>query len=601
MSVLLSAQGLTKSYSHRPLFAELSFDLRAVEHVGLIGPNGAGKTTLLRLLAGREAPDEGAVSARRGARIGYLPQEDTFEPGHTAREAVLAGLAADHLEDHERDTRAAIALTQVGFADPDQPAETLSGGWRKRLALAREIAREPDFLLMDEPTNHLDLPGVVWLERLLRDAEFGYLVATHDRAFLRAVARDVIEIGRAYPGGFFRADGGYDTFADRRDQFLDAQARQREAVANQVRRETEWLGRKESAQRRKSRSRIEEAADRRAELADLNYRTAAVGAAGIDFVGTGRQTKKLVTATGISKSLGGRPLFSGIDLILSPGTRLGLLGPNGSGKSTLLRVLAGELEPDAGTVSRADGLRTVVFEQGRSALDLSVTLRRALSPNADAVTYRDRQLHVGGWARQFLFTPDQLDVELGALSGGEQARVRIAQLMLKPADVLFLDEPTNDLDIPALEVLEDSLEEFPGVVVLVSHDRDLMDQLCTALVGLDGRGGSAIYGSVGQWLADYEPPAAERGPRGEEARRVPRAAPAPPKKKLSFREQQEWDGMEAAITAAEAAAAARQAAVERAATTGHAALAAACRELEESQREVERLYARWQELEAKRG
>lgn len=603
MSVLLSAQGLTKSYSHRPLFAELAFDLRVGERVGLIGPNGAGKSTLLRILAEREAADEGAVSSRRGACIGYVPQEDTFEPGHTARDAVIAALDADHLEEHERETRAAIVLTQLGFADPDQPATAMSGGWRKRLALARELARKPDFLLMDEPTNHLDLPGVVWLERLLRDADFGYLVATHDRAFLRAVARDVIEISRVYPGGYFRADGGYDTFADKRDQFLDAQARQREAVANQVRRETEWLGRKESAQRRKSRSRIGEAADRRAELADLNYRTAAGSAAGIDFVGTGRQTKKLLTATGIGKSLGGRQLFTGLDLVLTPGMRLGLLGPNGSGKSTLLRVLAGELEPDAGTVTRADALRTVVFEQGRAALDLSQTLRRALSPNADTVMYRDRPMHVGGWAKQFLFMPGQLDVEVGALSGGEQARVRIAQLMLKPADVLFLDEPTNDLDIPALEVLEDSLEEFPGAVVLVSHDRDLMDRLCTSLVGLDGQGGSAVYGSVEQWLTSQEMRNAERGTRNEDQERAarPKVAAAAKPKKLSYREQQEWDGMEAAITAAEEAIAARQAAVENAATAGHAALTTACRELEEAQHAVERLYARWQELEAKRG
>jgi ATP-binding cassette subfamily F protein uup len=603
MTVLLNAQGLTKSYGHRPLFAGLSLDLRAGERVGLIGPNGAGKSTLLKLLAGLEAPDSGTRSVRRSACIGYLPQDDVFDPDQTAREVVLAGLTGESIEDHERETRAAITLTQVGFADVDQRAGSLSGGWRKRLALARELARRPDFLLVDEPTNHLDLPGVVWLERLLRSAPFGYLVATHDRAFLRAVADEVIEVSRAYPGGVFRADGGYDGFADKRYQFLDAQDRQREAVANQVRRETEWLGRKESAQRRKSRSRIGEAAARREELADLNYRTAAVGAAGIDFVGTGRQTKKLLTAAGVAKSLGGRPLFAGLDVLLAPGTRLGLLGANGSGKSTLLKVLAGEMDPDAGTVGRAEGLRVVTFEQGRASLDPSVTLRRALSPNSDMVTYRDRQLHVGGWARQFLFRPEQLDLEVGALSGGEQARVRIAQLMLRPADVLFLDEPTNDLDIPALEVLEESLAEFPGAVVLVSHDRDLMDRLCTEVIGLDGRGGAAAYGSVGQWLTAYaKEEAARRADSGQPSGSSSRS-PSPPAKakprKLSFKEQQEWDGMEAAILAAEEAVAARHADVERAAAD-HVALADACRALEEAQRVVERLYARWQELEARR-
>jgi ATP-binding cassette subfamily F protein uup len=602
MSVLLAAQELTKGFSTRPLFDGLTFDLRAGEKVGLIGPNGAGKSTLLRLLAARDAPDSGTVAPRRGVVVGYLSQDDVFPAGQTVRDAALAGLANTHLEEHERDTRAVIALTRVGFTDLEQPADTLSGGWRKRLALARELAREPDILLLDEPTNHLDLPGVVWLERLLRAAPFGYLVATHDRAFLRAVADDVMEISRAYPGGVFRADGGYDVFADKRDDFLEAQARQREAVANQVRRETDWLGRKESAQRRKSRSRIGEAADRRAELAELDVRTAARGAAGIDFAGTGRQTKKLVTATGIAKTLGGKPLFSGLDVLLAPGTRLGLLGPNGGGKSTLLKVLAGELDPDTGVVTRADGLRAVTFEQGRASLDPTLPLRRALSPNSEMVTFRDRQLHVGGWAKQFLFRPEQLDIEVSALSGGEQARVRIAQLMLKPADVLFLDEPTNDLDIPALEVLEDSLADFPGAVVLVSHDRDLMDRLCTSVIGLDGRGGALHYGSVTQWLDALAQDEARRAK--EEARTSPAAAapsPAAKKaKKLSYKEQQEWDGMEAAVTAGEEVVAARQAEVEAAATAGHATLTDACRRLEDAQAAVEKLYARWQELEARR-
>ncbi len=600
MTLLLSVQGLTRTFGPRPLFTELSLDLRAGERVGLIGPNGSGKSTLLRLLAGRDEPDAGTRSVRRGARLGYLPQDDVFAPGQTARDVVLAALDDESIEEHERETRAAITLTQVGFSDADRPADILSGGWRKRLALARELARRPDFLLLDEPTNHLDLPGIVWLERLLRAAPFGYLVATHDRAFLRAAADEVIEISRVYPGGYFRAPGNYDQFAERREEFLDGQARRQETVANQVRRETEWLGRKAAARTRKASSRIDAAAQRREELQDLKERNAAAGAAGIDFVATGRQTRKLLTAAGIAKSLGGRPLFAGLDLLLSPGTKLGLLGPNGSGKSTLLRVLAGETAPDAGTVTPADGLRAVLFEQGRAALDPALTLRRALCPSGDTVVYRDRPLHVIAWAKQFLFRPEQLDVPVGSLSGGEQARVRIAQLMLRPADLLLLDEPTNDLDIPALEVLEDSLVEFPGALVLVSHDRDLMDRLCTEVIGLDGRGGSAPYGSIAQWLAAYERATAEATEAAKPAPTAPRPAPASKSRKLSYREQQEWEGMEAAILAAEETVTARQAEVDRAAPAGHVALAEACRALEEAQRAVEQLYARWQELDAKR-
>ena len=600
MSAMLAVQGLTKAYGPRPLFSELSFDIRAGERVGLIGPNGSGKSTLLRLLAGLEEPDQGTRALRRNARVGYVAQEDVFAAGQSALDVVLAGLAEDPLEEHERTTRAAIALTQAGFSEPDRSADVLSGGWRKRLALARELARAPDLLLLDEPTNHLDLPGILWLEGLLRAAPFGYVVVTHDRAFLRAVADEIIEINRAYPEGYFRTAGSYDEFAERREAFLEAQARRQESVANQVRRETEWLGRKESAQRSKSAARIADAARRRAELAELNVRNAAAGAAGIDFVATGRQTRKLLSARGLAKARGGHPLFAGLDLDLTPGTKLGLLGANGSGKSTLLGVLAGTIAPDAGTISRAEGLRTVLFEQGRTALNPALVLRQALSPNGDTVVYRDRPVHVAAWAKQFLFRPEQLDVPVGDLSGGEQARVRIAQLMLQPADLLLLDEPTNDLDIPALEVLEDSLAEFPGALVVVSHDRDLLDRLCMEVVGLDGRGGAALYGSVQQWLAALDrlpDPVAKASAKPATAR------PNPPAKsrKLSYREQQEWDGMEAAITAAEETVVTCQAEVERATTAGHAVLAEACRALEQAQHTVERLYQRWQELETKRG
>jgi ATP-binding cassette subfamily F protein uup len=600
MTLLLSVQGLTKRFGPRPLFTDLSLELCAGERLGLIGPNGSGKSTLLKLLAGCEEPDAGTRSLRRGARVGYVAQNDLFPAGQTVLDVLVTALAADPIEDYEREPLAAITLTQVGFVDFSQRADQLSGGWRKRLSLARELVRNPDLLLLDEPTNHLDLPGIAWLERLLRASPFGYLVATHDRTFLRAVADEVIEVSRVYPGGSFRAPGSYDDFAEKREAFLEAQARQQESVANQVRRETEWLGRKAAARTRKAGSRIDAAAERRTELQELQYRNAAAGAAGIDFVATGRQTRKLLSVAGIAKAIPGRSLFSGIDLLLTPGTKLGLLGPNGSGKSTLLRVLAGAIPPDAGTVVRADGLRVVMFEQGRAMLDPAATLRQALCPNGDTVMFGDRPTHVAAWAKKFLFQPEHLDTLVGQLSGGEQARVRIAQLMLQPADLLLLDEPTNDLDIPALEVLEDNLAEFAGALVIVSHDRTLMDRLCTEVVGLDGKGGAALYASVDQWLTAYQRSEADSKQPAAGKEPAPKKAAAVKPVKLSYREQQEWDQMEAAILNAEQALAECEAAVESAATAGHIVLTDACRALEEAQQTVERLYARWGELEAKR-
>jgi len=599
MSILSSVQGVTKSYGPRPLFSDLSLELRAGERLGLIGPNGAGKSTLLKILAGVEDADDGTRSARRGARIGYLAQDDRFPAGLSVREALIAAQSDEHLDEHERETNAAITLTQVGFEDVDQQADTLSGGWQKRLSLARELVKRPDFLMLDEPTNHLDLPGVVWLERLLRDAQFGYLVVTHDRAFLRAVADEIIEVNRLYPDGIFRVRGSYDDFADRRDEFMEAQAKHAASVANQVRRETEWLGHKARARTRKASSRIEAAGQRREELAELNYRNSAAGTAGIDFVGTGRQTRKLLTATNISYGFTpDKPLFAGLDLQLAPGVKLGILGPNGSGKSTLLRVMTGQFAADTGTITRADGLRTVLFEQGRAALNPASTLKESLCPNGEMVTYRDRPMHVAAWAKQFLFNAEQLGDLIGDLSGGEQARVRIAQLMLQPADLLLLDEPTNDLDIPSLEVLEDSLAEFPGAIVLISHDRDLMDRLCTEYVGLDGRGHSSLYGSVAQWLTAYE----RQAPVEVKETRAPKPAVAKTAKprKLSFREQQELENMEITILTAEQKVAERQAAVELASVGGHLVLLDACKALEESQASLEGLYARWQELEGKK-
>jgi ATP-binding cassette subfamily F protein uup len=599
MTVLLSSQGLAKAYGPRPLFTDIGLDLRAGERVGLIGPNGSGKSTLLRILAGVELPDSGAVNVRRTARVGHLGQEEVLDPNQTVHEVLTDALRDDPREAYERATQVGITLGKVGFVNGEQKAGSLSGGWRKRLAIARELVRRPDLLLLDEPTNHLDLEGILWLEELLQDASFAYVVVSHDRYFLENVTNQVVELDRIYPDGYFRVAGTYSDFLDRRAEFLAGQARQEQGLASKVRRETEWLRRGARARTGKSSSRTLEAGRLIGELEALKARNAPAGAVDIDFVATGRKSAKLLAVEDLAKTLGGRPLFAGVSLTLTPGTKLGLLGPNGSGKTTLLRVLAGTVAPDEGTLARAESLRVVAFEQDRRQLDPGVTLRRALSPNADEVLYRGRSWHITAWAKRFLFRPEQLDLPVGDLSGGEQARILLARLMLQPADVLLLDEPTNDLDIAALEVLEEGLADFPGAVVLVTHDRSLLDRLCTGILGLDGQGGAHLFADLGQWAA------AQRDNREAKSRpAAPRALAAKtPREKsgrLSYQEQREWEAMEERILAAEAELAARQQEVEVAGRgTDHVRLRDCCQALQAAQEAVEKLYGRWQDLEAK--
>ncbi len=596
MTVLLNFESLTKAYGPRPLFAGLTMDLNTGERVGLIGPNGSGKSTLLKILAGLEAPDAGIVALRKTTRLGYAPQEPTFEAGLTVEQVVAAGMSDLPLEDYERDTQVSITLTKMGFADPIQRVETLSGGWRKRLALARELAREPDLLLLDEPTNHLDLEGILWLEELLQNAPFAFLVVSHDRYFLENVANQVVELNRTYPDGYFRAAGSYSAFLSKREEFLEGQAARELVLANQVRREVDWLSRKAPARTRKSSSRIEAAGQLMSELAEVKFRNAQSQTVQIDFSSTGRQSRKLLVAEGLAKSLGGKALFRDLSFVLSPRMKLGLLGSNGSGKSTLLRLLNEELAPDAGTIARAEGLRVVTFDQNREQLDRAVTLRRALLPNGDTVVYQGRSIHVSAWAKRFLFRSDQLDVPVGDLSGGEQARILIARLMVQPADVLLLDEPTNDLDLPSLEVLEEGLAEFPGALVLVTHDRYLLDRLCTELVGL-GRGEARLFADCAQWLA-AQASFPEVTARPTKAAAKPSAKGAEKAKRLTYPEQRELEQMEGKILAAEEAFASRERAVGEAAGD-HVRMQEACTAMQLAQEEVDRLYARWAELEAK--
>ncbi|MBI1737017.1 MAG: ABC-F family ATP-binding cassette domain-containing protein [Candidatus Rokubacteria bacterium] len=593
-AVLLSCEAVSKAYGTRSLFDGLSFGLSDGDHAGLVGPNGSGKSTLLRILAGLETPDRGTRSVRSGVRVGYVAQDPVFPAGATVESVIAAALGP--VDDGERPGRIALALGRARFADRDATVGALSGGWQKRLAIARELAATPDVLLMDEPTNHLDLEGILWLERLLAEEARAFVVVSHDRYFLEHVATRMLELNRAYPDGLFQTEGRYSEFLARRDEFLRGQAAYEESLANTVRREIEWLRRGAKARSTKAKGRIQEAGRLIEALDDARERSRG-GAVGIEFTSAERRTRKLLVARGLTKSFAGRPIVTGLDFTITPGTRVGVIGPNGSGKTTLLNLLAGTLAPDAGEIERADGLRLVQFEQHRTALDPDQSLRRALAPEGDAVTFQGRQVHVASWAKRFLFRPEQLELPVGRLSGGEQARILIARLMREPADVLILDEPTNDLDIPTLEVLEESLAEFAGGLVLVTHDRFMLDRVSTVILALDGTGGAETFADYAQWEAAL----AARAPAPREVRTVPAAARersrAP---RLGYQDQRDWDRMEDAILEAEAAVeACQRAADDPAIAADAAALQERYAALDAARAEVDRLYARWAELEAK--
>jgi len=596
--ILLSCQDVAKSFGARLLFESISLSISEGDRLGLIGPNGSGKTTLMEILAGRQQPDSGAVSVRKLTRIGYVPQDSIFRPDSTVRNILDEAAASVPLDELERQGLVAETLGKAGFQDANTLTSSLSGGWRKRLAIAAELVKAPDILLLDEPTNHLDLEGIEWLEKLLSAGRVACVFISHDRYFLENVATDVAEMNRVYPDGLFHVRGDYADFLEQREAFLVARQQRQEALATKVRREVEWLRRGAKARTAKAKARIDAAERMIGELADMESRGRS-STADIDFAATDRRTKRLVVAEGVSKALGGRTLFREIGFVLSPGSRMGLVGPNGSGKTTLLRLIGGQIEPDSGEIRRADHLKVVYFQQNRDELPPDVTLRRALAPEGDSVLYQGRPVHVAGWAKRFLFREEQLSMPVGALSGGERARVYIARLMLQAADVLLLDEPTNDLDIPTLEILEDNLLEFPGALVLVTHDRYMLDRVSTFVLGLHGDGTAQLYADYFQ----YERGRTERlapGPARNGKGTVSRPAASPAKKKLSYLEQREWDEMEARILEAEAEANSLEQALQAPEVNmDPARLEKTYSALQKAHARVEELYARWGELEAK--
>jgi ATP-binding cassette subfamily F protein uup len=627
MPPILNAQLVSKQFGAKPLFQNISLTVEEGARIGLIGPNGAGKSTLLAILAGQVEPDSGELAVRKRARAAYVPQDSHFAAGLTIRQVLERALATAHVNESEREGRMREGLIRelggrAGFADLTAEAASLSGGWRKRLAITEALVSEPEVMLLDEPTNHLDLAGIEWLEELLNSSSFAAVTVSHDRYFLEATSSEIIELNRVYADGLLRVKGNFSRFLEEKQAYLESQNRQQESLRNQVRTEIEWLRRGPKARTTKSKARIDSANAMIGQLAEMNARTA-VATAGIDFEASQRKTKRLVEFKGVAcdvpesdapdepgKLLPARRLFRGLNFILTAGMKVGLVGPNGSGKTTLLRLLLGEMEPAEGSIRRADALRLVYFSQMRT-LDESQTLRRALAPEGDSVMYQGRLVHVASWAARFLFTGEQLNQPVRNLSGGERARVLIAKLMLEPADVLLLDEPTNDLDIPTLEILEDNLLEFPGALVLVTHDRYLLNRVSSTVLGLDGRGHIGRFADYAQWedwleeqdeLAQSKTERKADGSRSAQRTGSEQAQGAGGKKKLSYLEAREFAAIEKRVEASDARLAAAHERVEHPEiATNAAALQEALRELDAAQHENDALYARWAELTEKAG
>lgn len=581
------------------------------DRIGIIGPNGSGKSTLLKIICGLEDLDSGQLVCKKFVRISYLAQEDIFEEEKTISDNLMSALDGEDVEDAEKYYRVDTLISRAEFPDADVTVSSLSGGWRKRLSICRAMLNAPDVLVMDEPTNHLDIEGILWLEKMLTGGAgpSAFMLVSHDRHFLENCSSRIVEMSAVYPEGTFQVQGSYSHFLEKREEFLVGQMEEEERLANKARREVEWLRRGPKARSTKAKYRIDEAHKLTGELAEVKARNRSLSSVQIDFEATGRKTKKLLEVQKISKSYGDRTLFSNLDIILSPGNRLGLLGRNGCGKSTLMKILAGATDssgavPDSGVVKVADNIQIISFDQNRETIDPTLTLRRALAPDGDSIMYNGRSLHVVSWGKKFLFRPDQLETPVGQLSGGEQARILIAGLMRQPADILLLDEPTNDLDIASLDVLEASLLDFPGALVLVTHDRYLLDRVCHRLLGFGGKSGVTYYADYEQWLDDLpEVKTEERWKKNKG-----KAIKTPSQKnnqnnqgRLSYLDQREYDQIEEIIAAEDKRVKQLQKKMELPEIVSNPEALAQCwQEAEAAQVEVERLYNRWDELEQKK-
>ncbi|ACB36084.1 ABC transporter-related protein [Leptothrix cholodnii SP-6] len=581
---LITLLDASLAYGHVALLDHAAMSLETGERLGLIGRNGTGKSSLLKILAGLEATDDGLVQVQQGLRRVYVPQEPEFAPGTTVFETVSEGVAEakalrERFEAHAPGDDLDALQTRIEALDgwnweqrvdetlhrlqldPDLRVDALSGGLRKRVALARALTAAPDVLLLDEPTNHLDLDAIIWLQDLLIGFRGALLVITHDRAFLDAVATRILELDRgtlrSYPGSFA-------AFEAAKERELEADALANARADKLLAQEEIWIRKGVEARRTRSVSRITRLQGLREQRAQ---RRDVVGRARLEVDAGERSGKIVAELDGVSKAFGERTVVRDFTATILRGDKVGLIGSNGAGKTTLLRMILGQLAPDSGTVKMGTQIQVAYFDQMREALDLDATLVNTISPGSEWVEIGGARKHVMSYLGDFLFSPQRANSPVRSLSGGERNRLLLARLFARPANVLVLDEPTNDLDIDTLELLEELLQSYPGTVFLVSHDRRFVDAVVTSTLVHEGDGRWREYeGGVEDWLRQSQRAAAMAKSTAAAAAKSAAAAPAtsapapavaapaaaPAKRKLSYKEQRELDELPKRIDALEA-------------------------------------------------
>ena len=610
---LIALDRVSVAFGHVPLLDEVALQIDPRERVAAIGRNGTGKSTLLKIIGGEVQQDAGTVWREPGMRAARLEQDvplsdnrsvfDVVAEGHTHRD----GQDEDWRRDHQVD----LVLSRLNLPG-DAIVDTLSGGWRRRVLLARALVGQPDLLLLDEPTNHLDIDAITWLEDFLSSYQGAVMFVTHDRAFLQRLATRIIELDR---GRLTSWPGDYATYLSRKQDLLAAEVGQQARFDKKLAEEEVWLRRGVKARRTRDEGRVKalmtmrsDRAARREEIGDVRLQ-GAVATAQADPSG-----KLVIEVKHVSKAYEGRSVVRDVSTRVMRGDRIGLIGPNGAGKTTLLRLLLGQLEPDEGEIRLGANVQIAYYDQQREQLDPERTVFDTIGEGNDTVTVNGQSRHVHGYLRDFLFAPERARSPVKALSGGERNRLLLARLFTRPANLLVLDEPTNDLDLETLELLESELVEWPGTLLLVSHDRAFLDNVVTNTLVFEGQGRVQEYvGGYEDWLrqrnegrrasvAEESSRGAGKGQRASGARTAETGATGTPQRKLSFKEQRELDALPARIDGLEEEQRQINAAVASAGFYKEDAktIAATLARLENLDRELLAEYARWNALESSR-